>query len=162
METHPYDELYLTQVVETQGKLFEKLQDIDPPVDSEKLIEAYLRSDLRRQLDAGHAFFLTLDDEQLKRRFLESEYEPEPGEPLRGFMPNWIGRFYAYAQWEYDVPSAALVEKIPVADLTARYWGAHDLDLRLAVRKLCDGRWGLGSEPAGSLAANAGRGDEPV
>ena len=57
---HPYDELYLTQVVETQGKFFEKLQDVEPRIDSEKLIEAYMRSDLRRQLDEGHAFFLTL------------------------------------------------------------------------------------------------------
>ena len=76
---HPYDELYLTQVVETQGKFFEKLQDVEPRIDSEKLIEAYMRSDLRRQLDEGHAFFLTLNDEQLKRRFLDSGYEPEPG-----------------------------------------------------------------------------------
>ena len=139
MATHPYDGLYLTQVVETQGKLFERLQDINPPINSEKMMEAYLRSDLRRQLDQGHAFFLTLNDEQLRRRFLESGYAPESGEPLRGFMPNWIGRFYAFAQWEYGVPSATLVEKFPVADLTSRYPGAHDLDLCLAVRKLCDG-----------------------
>lgn len=93
MKGHPYDELYLTQVVETQGKFFEKLQDIEPGIDSGKMIEAYLKSDLRRQLDEGHAFFLTLDDEQFKRRFLGSGYVPEPGEPLRCFMPNWIGRF---------------------------------------------------------------------
>ena len=136
MKGHPYDELYLSQVVETQGKFFEKLQDIEPGIDSGKMIEAYLRSDLRRQLDEGHAFFLTLDDEQLKRRFLGSGYVPEPGEPLRGFMPNWIGRFYAYAQWHLNVPSACLVERLSVENLTSRYPGAHDLDLRLAVEKL--------------------------
>lgn len=133
---HPYDELYLTQVVETQGKFFEKLQDVSPKIDSEKLMEAYLRSDLRRQLDEGHAFFLTLSDDQLYRRFLESGYVPEAGEPLQGFMPNWIGRFYAYAQWYLNVPSAQIVEAISVANLTSRYPGAHDLDLRLAVEKL--------------------------
>lgn len=137
MKSHPYDQLYLTQVVETQGKFFEKLQDVTPQIDSEKLIEAYLRSDLRRALDEGHAFFLTLSDEQLKRRFLESGYTPEPGVPLQGFMPNWIGRFYAYAQWYLNIPSAELVEKIPVTNLTACYRGAHDLDLPLAVERLC-------------------------
>ena len=34
MKSHPYDELYLTQVVETQGKFFEKLQDIESVVSS--------------------------------------------------------------------------------------------------------------------------------
>ena len=47
MKGHPYDELYLSQVVETQGKFFEKLQDVEPSIDSGKMIEAYLRSDLR-------------------------------------------------------------------------------------------------------------------
>lgn len=139
MNGHPYDEVYLTQVVETQGRFFEKLQDEVPPIDSAKMIDAYLRSDLRRQLDEGHAFFLTLSDEQLKRRFLASGYVPEPGEPLRGFMPNWIGRFYAYAQWHFNVSSARLADCFPVEDLTARYPGAHDLDLRLAVEKLGQG-----------------------
>lgn len=139
MTGHPYDELYLTQVVETQGRFFEKLQDCEPRIDSEKMMEAYLRSDLRRQLDEGRAYFLTLNDEQLKRRFLESGYVPEPGEPIQGFMPNWIGRFYALAQWHCNVPSARLVERLPVADLTSRYPGAHDLDLRLAVEKICRG-----------------------
>ena len=136
MKGHPYDELYLSQVVETQGRFFEKLQDEVPRIDSEKMMEAYLRSDLRRQLDEGHAFFLTLSDDQLKRRFLASGYVPEPGEPIQGFMPNWIGRFYAFAQWHFNVPSARLVERLSVADLTSRYPGAHDLDLRLAVEKL--------------------------
>lgn len=134
---HPYDELYLTQVVETQGRFFEKLQDVEPRIDSGKMMEAYLRSELRRQLDEGRAFFLTLNDEQLKRRFLASGYVPELGEPIQGFMPNWIGRFYAYAQWHLNVPSAQLVDRISVEDLTSRYPGAHDLDLRLAVEKLC-------------------------
>ena len=136
---HPYDELYLTQVVETQGRFFEKLQDVEPRIDSSKMMEAYLRSELRRQLDEGHAFFLTLNDEQLKRRFLASGYVPEPGEPIQGFMPNWIGRFYAYAQWRFNVSSAHLVDRISVADLTSRYPGAHDLDLHLAVERLCLG-----------------------
>lgn len=139
MTGHPYDELYLAQVVETQGKFFEKLQDCVPAIDSEKMMEAYLRSDLRRQLDEGHAYFLTLSDEQLKRRFLESGYVPLPGVPIQGFMPNWIGRFYAYAQWYFNVPSAMLVDRLSVADLTSRYPGAHDLDLRLAVEKICRG-----------------------
>lgn len=137
MNGHPYDEIYLTQVVETQGKFFESLQDLDPPVDSQRVIDDYMRSDLRRQLDEGHAYFLTLGAKDLQTRlFQEVGGEPRAGEPLRGFLPNWIGRFYAYCQWYWNVPSAAIVEKLPVADMTSLYRGAHDLDLALAVRKI--------------------------
>ena len=51
-------------------------------------------------------------------------------------MPDWIGEFYAYYQWYYNLPSAELVKKIPVDFLEKSYYGLHDLDLRLAVQKV--------------------------
>ena len=133
---HPYDRCYLNQVVETQGRFFERLQDADEPFDTADMITAYMSGKTRAQLDAGHAYYLTLDDERLKEIFLEeSGYKPKPGMPLRGFMPNWIGRFYALAQWRSATPSAELVRRFPVADMVALYPGAHDLDLALAVEK---------------------------
>ena len=134
---HPYDKVYHNEVVENQGKFFEDLQDITPQIDSADLIVAYMKGYTRQQLDEGHAWYLTLDAAHMKEVFLqESGYEMKPGEPLGGFMPNWIGRFYAYAQWHLNVPSACLVERLSVENLTSRYPGAHDLDLRLAVEKL--------------------------
>ena len=133
---HPYDRSYLSQVVETQGRFFERLQDADEPFDSADMITAYMLGTTRAQLDAGHAYYLTLDDERLKQVFLEeSGYQLKPGVPLRGFMPNWIGRFYAMAQWQSAIPSAELVKRFPVTDMVALYPGAHDLDLDLAVAK---------------------------
>ena len=29
----------------------------------------------------------------------KSGYRPKRGESMKGFMPDWIGRFYAYYQW---------------------------------------------------------------
>lgn len=134
---HPYGEVYLSEVVEFQGKFFEDLQDVVPAIDSRDLIVAYMKSYTRRQLDEGHAWYLTLDSRRLKEVFLqESGYQMKPGEPLCGFMPNWLGRFYADAQWRYNVPSAKIVELLPPADLQVVYRGAHDLDLRLAVEKI--------------------------
>lgn len=135
--SHPYSDVYLSEVVEFQGKFFEDLQDIVPPIDSADMIVAYMKSYTRRQLDEGHAWYLTLDAQRLKEVFLqESGYQMKHGEPLGGFRPNWIGRFYADAQWRYNVPSAKLVELLPLSDLQIVYGGAHDLDLRLAVEKI--------------------------
>lgn len=130
-----YNEVYLSQVIEEQGKFFERLQDIEPPIDSAAFITAYMHSDVRKQLDDGQAWYLTLNADGLKRVFLET-YQPVPGEPLRGFMPIWIGRFYAYAQWVRNVSSAELCDRIPVKDLAVCYPGAHDQSLEAAVEKL--------------------------
>ena len=133
----PYSEAYLPEVVEMQGKFFERLQDEPTPIDSSDMIAAYLNSDTRRQLDEGHAYYLTLNADDLKRVFLEeSHYEPKSGEPLRGFLPNWIGQFYAYAQWKLGVSSRELVRRIPVRALCVAYPGLHDLALPLAVDKM--------------------------
>ena len=136
-DARPFSEAYLSEVVATQGKFFESLQDDYPTSDAADLMEAYLRSSTRRQLDEGHAYYLTLDAVRLRDLFLEeSGYVPRPGRPLCGFLPNWLGRFYAYSQWHWNVSSALLVERLPVADLAALYPGAHDLDLALAVQKI--------------------------
>lgn len=55
---------------------------------------------------------------------------------MGGFIPNWIGQFYAYFQWYYNIPSATLIELLPAKDMLIRYPGLHDLDLKLAVTKL--------------------------
>ena len=52
------------------------------------------------------------------------------------FIPDWIGEFYAYYQWFYNIPSSLIVEKIPVNYLIHAYPGLHDLDLELAVKKV--------------------------
>ena len=132
----PYSESYLQEVMETQGKFFERLQDEPEPIDSEDMITAYLNSDTRRQLDEGHAYYLTLNADDLKRVFLEeSGYQPKSGEPLRGFMPNWIGQFYAYAQWKWGVLSREIIRKLPVRTMRIAYPGIHDLDMSLAVER---------------------------
>ena len=88
---HPYDEVYLNDVIEEQGRFFEGLQDEPSPIDSADLLTAYMHSSTRRQLDEGQAWYLTLDAERIKSVFLqESGYVPKAGEPLRGFLPKWM------------------------------------------------------------------------
>ena len=69
--------------------------------------------------------------------FLETDqYTLKNGNGLSGFMPDWIGEFYAYYQWYYNIPSSELVVKIPVDFLKKAYYGLHDLQLDLAVKIL--------------------------
>lgn len=133
----PYDRSYLDFVVEEQGRFFELLQDVRPEVDSADFIASYMKSSTRRQLDEGHAYYLTMDAPHLKETFMaESGYVPKAGEPIRGFAPNWIGRFYARYQWETGMPSSDVIGKVPLDWLVRAYPGLHDLDLGVAVRKV--------------------------
>ena len=78
-----------------------------------------------------------MDAQELLKYFCDTEnYNMKQGQAMQGFMPDWIGEFYAYYQWYYNIPSADIVKKIPVDFLKKAYHGLHDLELDLAVQKV--------------------------
>ena len=46
----------------------------------------------------------------------------QKGESMKGFVPDWIGEFYAYYQWYYNIPSSEVVKKVPIEYLIKAYW----------------------------------------
>ena len=132
-----YAEEYLSDVVENQGKLFDLVAQEYPDKDTEEFITTYMASKTRKSIDEAKAYVNTMSAKTLLAYFTETEnYRLKDGKALGGFMPAWIGEFYAYYQWYYDLPSAELVKKIPVSFLKKAYAGLHDLELDLAVKKV--------------------------
>lgn len=139
---HAYPESYLSDVVENQGKLFDFVARTYPDADTSAFICDYMASKMRESIDAAQAYVCTMDAAGLWAYFTETEnYVLKPGRALRGFLPDWIGEFYAYCQWYYDIPSRMIIEIIPVGFLERAYGGLHDLDLDLAVKKVGDAAW---------------------
>ena len=135
MYAYPKD--YLNDVVETQGKLFDFVAQTFPDKDTKEFITAYMKSKTRKSIDEAQAYVNTMDTMDLWAYFLETDqYTLKNGNGLSGFMPDWIGEFYAYYQWYYNIPSSELVVKIPVDFLKKAYYGLHDLQLDLAVKKV--------------------------
>ena len=135
MYAYPKD--YLNDVVETQGNLFDFVAQTFPDKDTEEFITAYMKSKTRKSIDEAQAYVNTMDTMDLWAYFLETDqYTLKNGNGLSGFMPDWIGEFYAYYQWYYNIPSSELVVKIPVDFLKKAYYGLHDLQLDLAVKKV--------------------------
>ena len=133
-----YPEEYLSDVVENQGKLFDYVSSL-PDCDTEGFIAKYLSSKTRKAIDEGKAYCSTMDYKTLYEYFLSREgYSMKKGAPMEGFMPEWIGEFYAYYQWYYDVPSRELLKRAPLDFLKKAYPGLHDLELPLAVKKVGD------------------------
>lgn len=78
-----------------------------------------------------------MDAKELWDYFITTEkYFLKPGKALSGFMPDWIGEFYAYYQWYYNFPSAEVLKKVPLEFIEKAYFGLHDLELDLAVKKV--------------------------
>ncbi|SCZ76089.1 hypothetical protein [Pseudobutyrivibrio xylanivorans] len=132
-----YAKEYLKDVVENQGKLFDYIAQYYPNKDTKDFINAYMNSKTRKSMDKGQAYVVTMDKDALLNYFLQTDkYELKDGKALNGFVPDWIGEFYAYYQWYYNMSSAEVINKIPIDFLTKAYYGLHDLDLDLAVKKV--------------------------
>ncbi len=132
-----YPEDYLNDVVESQGKLFDFVAQSFPDMDTEDFIKTYMTSKTRKSIDEAKAYVNTMSAKELWEYFIETEgYSLKSGKSLGGFMPDWIGEFYAYYQWYYNIPSAEILKKVPLNFLKKAYYGLHDLELELAVQKV--------------------------
>lgn len=132
-----YSESYLRDVVESQGKLFDFVSFTFPDKDTVDFITAYMKSGTRKAIDESQAYVNTMDYKSLWDYFLKTDrYELKNGKSLSGFVPDWIGEFYAYYQWFFNIPSSELIDKVPVDYLIKAYPGLHDLDLDLAIKKV--------------------------
>lgn len=132
-----YNEAYLQEIVETQGDLFENINEYVPGIDVKDFIERYMAGQTRSYVDRAEAYVCTMDAEELWGYFQEADhFQPQKGNSIGGFIPNWIGQFYAYFQWYYHIPSKELVKLLPVDFMVLGYRGLHDLDLELAVKKV--------------------------
>ena len=128
---------YLNDVVENQGKLFDFVAQNFPDKDTEDFIKTYMSSKTRKSIDKAQAYVNTMDAKELWAYFTKTEgYSLKEGKALNGFMPDWIGEFYAYYQWFYNIPSAEVLKKVPLDFLKKAYFGLHDLELDLAVQKV--------------------------
>ena len=135
MRAHAQD--YLNDVVENQGKLFDYVAQSYPDMDTEDLIKTYMASKTRKSIDEAKAYVNTMSAKELWEYFIETEnYSLKSGKALNGFMPDWIGEFYAYYQWYYNISSVEVLEKVPLDFLEKAYYGLHDLELDLAVQKV--------------------------
>lgn len=138
-----YSEAYLKEVVETQGKLFDEVTEYEPGIDVEHFITDYMMSKTRAAIDRGQAYVATMDARELWDYFCKIEkYKSVQGKPIKGFMVDWIGQFYAYFQWYYNIRSESVIELVSLEFIKAAYYGLHDLELELAVKKV-GGQLGL-------------------
>lgn len=132
-----YYDGYLNDVVENQGKLFDYVSYKYSGYDTKDFITFYMKSMTRDAIDKSQAYVNTMDYDELLSFFLKNDnYVFKKGKTIEGFIPYWIGEFYAYYQWYFNIPSSKVVDKITVDFLIIAYPSLHDLDLEEAVKKV--------------------------
>ena len=73
--------------------------------------------------------------EELEKE-LNTNNKPKNKQTLvEGFYAGLDREFYAYYQWYYNISGSEVLQKIPVEFLKKAYYGLHDLQLELAVKK---------------------------
>lgn len=132
-----YPKEYLNDVVENQGKLFDFVSQNYQDYDTEDFIKYYMLSKTRKSIDEAQAYVNTMNAKELLEYFIKTDnYTFKKGKSLKWFMPDWIGEFYAYYQWYYNILSSELLKEVPLEFLKKAYFGLHDLELELAVKKV--------------------------
>jgi len=132
-----FSEAYLNEVMETQGELFEDVKDYIPGIDVADFITKYMNSKTRALIDEGQAYLCTMEAKELFEYFVRTDsYQTKYGKDIGGFIPNWIGQFYACFQWVYNMSSGEVVKKVPLDFIIVGYRGLHDLDLLMSVKKV--------------------------
>ena len=73
MKMRAYSDVYLGDVVENQGKLFDYVAQEYPDKDTEDFIQTYMASKTRRSIDEAKAYVNTMDSMELWKYFQENE-----------------------------------------------------------------------------------------
>lgn len=132
-----YNKAYLEEIVETQGELFEQASTYAAGIDVKDFIDKYMHGNTRAYIDSAQPYVATMNASELWKYFLKTDnFVPKQGEGIGGFIPNWVGQFYAYYQWFYNKKSSQVIDEVPLEFIIAGYRGLHDLDLELAVKKV--------------------------
>ncbi len=134
-----YSQLYVADIIDIQGKMFYEMRDYLPGVDEKWFIETFMKSDIRRCLDNGNFLWANKFPLEIIDKFIQSlggDYKR--GETWGGFLPEWVGWIYAEYQWRYNVPSAELIEILPLSEMERIFPTLHQCGESAACQKIHD------------------------
>lgn len=133
-----YSELYVEDIQVTQGRVFLNIRDELPGVDEKWFIEKYMKSDIRRLLDSANPKLAAKPSPELIQAFIDRECGGQylRGAKWGGFLPQWVGEIYSLYQWKFDVPSAELIDLLPLSEMERMYIPGHQMGWDAAVDKI--------------------------
>lgn len=133
-----YSELYLDDIMNTQGDVFNDIREALPGIDEKWFISEYMKGRVRRLLDHANPKFAAMPSPELIDYFIEEEQNGEykRGEAWGGFLPMWAGMVYAMYQWKYNISSSDLIDKLTLTDIERIFPALHQMGWDAAIEKI--------------------------
>ena len=129
------DPLYLDDMAEEQGNLFVTV--VNNNYDLLAFMSAYAETELRRNLDLGIAWYCTMFGTELFDLLCKNKCPMFKSTQVQSpFVAEWLGVFYAYAQWYTNISYVDLLQRLLPIEIIQRYGALHDLDVQEAVRRV--------------------------
>ena len=97
----------------------------------------YAKTRLRTAMDTGIPWFCTRFGTEMYEWLTENNFAFKPCKREQSlFVSEWLGVFYAYAQWHADISFEELVRRLDPTVIISRYGALHDMDVSIAVKKV--------------------------
>ena len=124
-------DLYVDDLAEETGKLFERWALNHMNVD--QMATRYMNSSLREKAGKRYAKFCTQSWDDMARQL-----EDVKGTEYYDFvLCNWLGMFYTCLQGRTGKSGKELIRQYPFETMYIKSNVLHDLDMELAVKKVC-------------------------
>ena len=96
-----------------------------------------MKSDYRRAMDHGNPLYLNKTPKQILGSLgIRIDSEAGINEKYDEFILEWMADVYTYMQWEYNLKSEDIVDKIKPEELYNKYFPLHEASLENGVEKL--------------------------
>lgn len=130
-----YDESYLDGMIAKIRYLFKLIgRNCSDPF---SVIANYMKSDYRKYMDMGNPIYLNKTPKQIMGELnISIQNNHKISEKYDEFILEWMADIYVYMQWEYDLSSSEIVEKLTPEKLYQQYYPLHETSVENGVRKL--------------------------
>lgn len=135
MSKTAYDECYIDDMIQKSRYLFKLIGRNTK--EAFQVIDIYLRSEYRRQMDEGNPLYLNKTPKQILGSLgIEMKTEFDISEEYDESILEWMSDIYTYLQWKYNLPSAFVADRIRPEELYKKYYPLHETSLENATDKL--------------------------
>lgn len=135
-----YNEIYLDSTLKIHEYLLHLF--ISSEYDFFDLLKGYLMSEERRNIDEGNPLSLNLTPRQLMNRIPLYNIGKGDNTKIDPFVTNWIADVLVYLQWDYEMASSEIAEKVDLKRLYRLYNPLHETALSIGTDKVFAIFWG--------------------
>ena len=135
-----FNEVYLDSTIKIHEYLFHLF--IASEYDFFDLLKGYLLSDERRSIDEGNPLALNLTPKQLLNRITLDGLNKGDNSNIDPFITNWMADILVYLQWDYEMYSSEIAERVDLKRLYSLYNPLHETSLSIGTDKVFAIFWG--------------------